>query len=237
MFEIIPSTPARCAEQLANRDVEIGLIPSIEYQRIAGLRIIPGIAIAASGKVRSVLLVKRRGASGIQSVALDTSSRTSMTLIRVLLHRKMGIRPEFVHHDPDVEAMLRRCDAALIIGDSALQVRLDEYETVDLAESWIDWRQRPFVFAFWACRCDAALPSNLVDTFRAAKEWGIGKRREIAAAYGEALNLPESFLEYYLQHNIDHDLRARHIEGLEQFYRLARQENLIPGLRPLRFLD
>ncbi|MEJ2110433.1 MAG: menaquinone biosynthesis protein, partial [Acidobacteriota bacterium] len=117
LFEVIPSSPARCADQLSSGEVEIGLIPSIEYARIPSLRILPGMAIASLAEVRSILLVRPRDKQSIRSVALDTTSRTSVVLTKLLLEDVMGIQPEFVPHSPDLDSMLKRCDAALLIGD------------------------------------------------------------------------------------------------------------------------
>jgi chorismate dehydratase len=235
-FEVISAVPAVCADQLARGEVEIGLIPSIEYQRIPGLRIIPEIAIASSAEVRSLLLVRPKGQQEIRSVALDTSSRTTVALTQVLLQAKMGLHPEYVPMPPDLPAMLERCDAALLIGDAALRIRIEDYDSLDLAGEWVQWQRRPFVCAFWACRTGFSLPDDLEAVFLEAKEWGLKRRREIASVYAGLLDLPASFLEDYLFHNIDYDLGPSHIEGLQEFYRLARQENLIPELRPLQFV-
>jgi chorismate dehydratase len=236
-FEVFPSSPASCADQLSKGEVEIGLIPSIEYQRIPGLRIIPDVSISSLAEVRSILLVKPKGKSEINSVALDNSSRTSVALTKILLHMKMGIRPEFVPHPPDLRAMLHQCDAALLIGDAALRVSLADYETMDLAGEWAQWQQKPFVCAFWACRPDFPVPSDLNSIFLEAKAWGLERRSEIAAVYAKSLNLPASFLEDYLKNNINFDMGARHIQGVEIFYQLARELNLIPDLQPLRFVS
>ncbi|HYA42541.1 MAG TPA: MqnA/MqnD/SBP family protein, partial [Syntrophobacteraceae bacterium] len=136
---------------------------------------------------------------------------------------------------PELDAMLKRCDAALLIGDAALRVRLEEYEVLDLAAEWAQWQQRPFVCAFWACRSDVQLPDDLIAIFQEAKRWGLERRSEIASVYAESLSLPASYLENYLRHNIDYDMGPRHIEGLGKFYQLALQQKLIPELRALRF--
>ena len=233
-FEVMPSSPAMCADQLSSGEVDIGLIPSIEYQKIPGLQIVPEISIASLGEVRSILLVKNKGQQSIRSVALDVSSRTSVALAKILLQVKMGLHPQFVPHPPELSAMLRRCDAALLIGDPALKVQLEEYDTTDLAGEWVHWQQKPFVCAFWACRSGSRFPEDLVSTFQEAKDWGLKRRDEIAAVYAKSLDLPASFLESYLANNIDYDLTPKHIEGLKEFYRLARQELLIPELQELR---
>jgi chorismate dehydratase len=236
-FEMIPSSPARCADQLKNGEADIGLIPSIEYQRIPHLRIVPGIAIASLASVRSILLVKPPGKRAIESVAMDTTSRSSVVLTKILLDEVMGIRPEFVPHAPELDGMLRKCDAALLIGDAALGVDLNKYDTTDLSEIWVRWQKKPFVFAFWACRTDVSLPGGLVEKFLKAKQWGLERRPEIARVYSARLGLPEDFLLSYLTDNINYDLGPEHMRGLEEYYRLAEKAGLIPNIRPLRFLQ
>jgi chorismate dehydratase len=235
-FLVLPSSPARCAEQLATGEADIGLIPSIEYQRIPDLQIIPGISVAARNEVRSVLLVQPRDAREIHSVALDTSSRTSVALLKLLLKMKLGREPRYEEHPPDLEDMLRRCDAALIIGDAALRLSPDEYSITDLAREWITWQQRPFVFAFWACRPNLSVAEDLVDVFHSAREWGLERREEIVTSFSRRLELPVPFLREYLVRNIDYDFGAKHLEGLERFFRLAFEVGLTPQNTPARFL-
>jgi chorismate dehydratase len=236
-FEVIPSSPADCADQLSRGEVDIGLIPSIEYERIPGLRIIPGISIASLAAVRSILLIGNRGTRTFCSVALDTSSRTSVALTKILLHAHLGLQPEYVPHAPDPQAMLRKCDAALLIGDPALKIRPEEYETTDLAETWVQWQKRPFVCALWACRSDAKLPDDLESVFLEAKNWGLNRVDEIASVFSGSLHLPQTFLADYLRKNINYDLGPPHLEGLERFYRLAEAEKLIPGFRTPEFVS
>ncbi len=236
-FEVIPSSPARCAEQLANGEVDLGIIPSIEYQRIPELAIVPGIAIAARSKVRSVIMVQRRERREIRSVALDENSRSSVALLKLLLRYKMGLEPEFVHQQPDAAAMLGKCDAALIIGDAALKISPEEFVITDLAEAWVEWQEMPFVFALWACRLDRDLPGGLATALHEAKVWGCGARREIAFDYARKLNLPPEFLQAYLHHNVEYDMGKPHVQGLRRFYQLAFDAGLTAQLKPLRFLS
>jgi chorismate dehydratase len=235
-FEVFPASPAICADQLLKKEVDIGLIPSIEFQRIAGLRVIPDISISSLGKVRSILLVKPKGKKQVNSVALDASSRTSVALTKILLQKKLDLRPEYISHAPNLDLMLQRCDAALVIGDAALKVRLDDYVTMDLAEEWVRWQHKPFVCAFWACRSDSAIPDELTAVFQEAKTWGLRKRSEIAAVYSKLLDLPTPFLEQYLDQNINFDMGSEHVLGVEAFYNFARGMDLIPELKPLHFI-
>jgi chorismate dehydratase len=132
--------------------------------------------------------------------------------------------------------MLQKCDAAILIGDRALQVSPEEYHVTDLAREWIGWQHRPFVFAFWACRSHWSPPADLTALFEQAKAYGLAARPQIAANYARTLDLPEQFLRQYLYNNVDYGLDASHIEGLERFYRLAREHGLTTNVRPVRFL-
>jgi len=235
LFEVILASPARCAEQLAGGEADIGIVPSIEYQRIPNLRIIPGIAIAALNAVRSVILVRHRGRQ-IGSVALDANSRTSVELLKLLLETKMGLSPRYVHHSPDLEEMLRLCDAALLIGDAALKVGAGDYEILDLAQAWVEWQHRPFVFAVWACRGDAPIPDNIAATFHDARKWGLSMRAQIVETFARNLNLTPEFLLEYLSQNVNYEMGPNHVEGLERFYSLARAGGFISEKQPLRFM-
>ncbi len=233
-FEVVAAPPARCADLLARGESDIALIPSIEYLRIPDLAIVPGIAVAALGPVRSVLLVGHRERE-LRTVAVDTCSRTSVVLLNLWLRSILKLTPEFILHEPDLPRMLNQCDAALLIGDSALSLPAGQYEVLDLAEAWVRWQQKPFVFALWACRAGIAGTDGLVAALEEAKAWGLGMRRQIAGIYSRRLSLPAPDLEDYLFHNVDYELSDRHLEGLMQFYRLAEQGGLVSVAEGLRF--
>lgn len=219
--------PSVCAAKLASGEADVGLIPSIEYQRIPGLRIVPGLGIAASSEVRSVLLVSDVSREKIGSVALDPASRTSAALTRILLKRCYGLAPDY---RPGGEA----ADARLIIGDPALKTRLNGHVVLDLAAEWRAFSGHPFVFAFWAVRESAATPevaALLRRSYDAARENFGAMVREESAASG----LSEPVVEDYLRHALHYELDTGDLEGLDLYYRLAAEEGLIPEVTPLRF--
>ena len=222
--------PSVCAAKLASGEADVGLIPSIEYQRIPGLKVVPGLGIAASSEVRSVLLVSDVSREKIGSVALDPASRTSAALTRILLKRVYGIEPEYAETaDPG-----RRTDARLIIGDPALKTRLNGHVVLDLAAEWRAFSGHPFVFAFWAVRESAATPevsAMLRRSYEAGKSAFTAMVREEAAASG----LSEPVIEDYLRHALHYELDRGDLEGLALYYRLAAEEGLIPQARPLAF--
>ena len=117
-FAVANMLPSLCADALKDGSADAGIIPSIEYQRISGLKIVPGLAVASSGPVRSVLLISKVPVQQIRSVALDTSSRTSVCLVQILMARHYHISPVVISHAPDLKSMIARCDAAMMIGRS-----------------------------------------------------------------------------------------------------------------------
>ncbi|HSE63998.1 MAG TPA: menaquinone biosynthesis protein [Thermoanaerobaculia bacterium] len=224
--EVSRDVPSACADKLASGEADVGLIPSIEYQRIPGLRVVAGLGIAAASEVRSVLLVSDVSREKIRSVALDPASRTSAVLTRLLLKRRYGIDPEF----RDGGA----ADASLVIGDPALKTRLNGRVVLDLAAEWRAFSGHPFVFAFWAVRpgVDAGEAGRIV-----RESYAAGQRNfpRLVAGEAAASGLSEAVVEDYLRHSLHYELDAGDLEGLELYYRLAAEERLIPAARPIEF--
>src|SRR5277367_4041885 len=154
-FEISYTLPSLCAQALRDGAADIGIIPAAAYASVPDLVILPGVAIASRKAVRSILLVSKVPVTQIQSVALDTSSMTSVALTKVLFAKCWGLAPSYHPMEPHLEKMLAAYDAALVIGDPALKIDRSRYQTIDLAEEWIRWTGKSFVFAFWAIRREA----------------------------------------------------------------------------------
>jgi chorismate dehydratase len=164
--------PAMVARMLGQGNLDVGLIPSIEVQRIPRLRVLPDICVAARHEVRSVLLLSRCPPEEIRRVALDQNSRTSVALLRILLRERWNVDPEYLHERPDPERMLTEADAALIIGDPALKVDRDRYLVHDLAGEWSALTGLPFVFAVWAVRPEVDIP-DLPFYFKSSLRYGL----------------------------------------------------------------
>ena len=169
-----PRSVRRCFTPIS---VDLGLIPSIEYVG-HDYRIVPGISIASDGPVASVAIFSKVPTRKIRSIALDTSSRASQALLRVLCARWFEIDPQFVNLPPDLPEMLSRCDAALVIGDNALFADHESLgvEKIDLGEEWMGMTGLPFVYAFWAGRPGAIGPEDIA-ALHAARERGAGRNR------------------------------------------------------------
>src|ERR1700693_2773616 len=160
-FDISYTLPADCARALAESTADIGIIPAAAYAEIPGLQVLPDVAIASRRAVRSILLVSKVPVEKIRTVALDTSSMTSVALTKILFAKWLSGARTYAPMEPVIERMLEECDAGLVIGDPALQIDRARYHTLDLAEEWILHTGKPFVFAFWAVRSAALREASL----------------------------------------------------------------------------
>lgn len=239
------AAPSRCAAMLAAGQCEIALIPVIEYQRIPGLLLIPDVAVASKNRVRSVLIAARCPLAEVRRVTLDTSSRTSQTLVKILFERRYGSQPVFVERTPNAVAgcanMLEDADAALVIGDPAMRLAASASQfgvrIYDLAEEWRAMTGLPFVFAVWAVREGVGETDALIRDFQAARREGLARLEQIAAGYSDRLRLPQTDLLDYLRNCVNYDLDADNIAGMNQYFDLAEECGLIPAARPAKFLS
>jgi chorismate dehydratase len=226
--------PALVARMLGQGNLDIGLIPSIEVQRIPNLRVLPDMCVGAKREVRSVVLVSRGPVEDIRRVALDLNSRTSSTLVRILLRERWGLDPEYLHERPDPERMLSEADAALIIGDPALRLDREKYHVIDLAAEWNTLTGLPFVFAVWAVRPEVEIP-DLPFYFKSSLRYGLSSLDTLVREAAAELGLDTSEVRTYLTENLHFFLRTEEIEGLEEFYRRAHSHGLILEPRPIEF--
>lgn len=261
-YDLSFTVPSQCAQELRTGAADIAIIPAIEYQRMDGVVALPGMAVAAKGEVRSILVVAKKPIEMARRIALDTSSRSSVALVQLLCRNFWGISPEFIRSAPDPAAMLAQADAALVIGDPALRIAVkveqlsrkkpmagfccgnnpddqvvpgvDSLYVYDVAHQWREMTARPCVLALWVARDDAATP-EVVDDFLASKEYGLDHIGDIAEGASLKLDLPAPALERYLRDNIDFSLDDDNLAGLNLYYQLCAQAGLIFVARPLEF--
>ena len=232
--ELQDGVPARCAQLLSDSEVEAALVPVIEYQRLQGVSLVPDVCVASKREVRSVVLVSRHdNLKNLRSVALDESSRTSASLVKIIFREFLGFEPAWITHSPNLELMLEESDAALIIGDPAMTFSREQFRVWDMAGLWREHTSLGFVFAMWMVRDTAAERCVRID-FAGARDEGIARREEIIDHYLPLLGLTRAVLEQYLKENIcfglDEELRA----GLDLFFRLAHKHDLLNTLKPLK---
>lgn len=261
-YDLSFAVPSLCAEALGRGEADIGIIPAIEYQRMGGVVALPGMAIASKQEVRSLLVVAKRPIELAKRIALDTSSRSTVALVRMLAAEYWKISPEFVDAAPEPSEMLQTADAALVIGDPALEISLkmdilagkaptgeqcchgdpDDmpvpgFETLfvyDVVHQWRQLTSKPSVLAIWVGRREA-VTSDVIDDFLASKRYGQQRVREIAEAASIKLDLPSRALECYLTENINYDLDEENLSGLQVYFEKAAAAGIIPMARPVEF--
>jgi chorismate dehydratase len=262
-YELSFAVPSQCAEDLRAGRADVGIIPAIEYQRMEDVVALPGMAVAAKNEVRSILVVSKMPIEYVRRFALDTNSRSSVGLVRLLCRGHWNIAPEFVDAAPDPDAMLAQNDAALIIGDPALCLRakVDALEAkvpgsepccdgdpneqpvkdvstlfvYDVAQQWREMTGLPCVLAIWVARRGTVTPEIVAD-FQASREYGLARIGEIAEGAALKLELTPRSLERYLTENIDFSLDEENLAGLTRYFEECAAAGLIPRARPLEFV-
>ncbi len=235
--ELILDVPSRLADRLAAGDLDVGLIPVVEYFRAGRYSVVPGVSIASRGPVLSVTLFSRVPWAEIRSVAMDEGSRTSVALTRILLEKRYGIRPRTEQLPLGVAADDMTTDAVLLIGDRAMKACLPGLaHSYDLGQEWFDWTGLPFVYAVWAVR--EGIDLRGVDRgLRQCRDHGLARVGQIAEREAKGLGLDSGFCRRYLSNILCFDLGPREIAGLEKFRALARDLGLVPDSVDLEFYE
>jgi chorismate dehydratase len=233
-FDLKLTVPSGCADAIAASQADVGIVPSIEYQRIDHVEIIPGMSIASKFEVKSVVLLSKMPLAEVKTVALDQSSRTSAALVQILFQKFYTRQVKFLPAAPDPAEMLKHADAALLIGDPALTYDCPRAEVYDLAREWRKFTGLPFVFAVWMGHSGAALSHSRAD-FLASRDFGLAHVDDIAAEYAPKLGLTPSFVRVYLTRNIDYSLDEENLKGLKLFYKLAHEVGITPAEKKIRF--
>lgn len=221
--------PSRLADRMAAGELDVGLIPVVEFFRGDGYTFVPNIAIASRGPVLSVTLFSRVPWPEIRSVALDEGSRTSAALTRILLRKRHGLNPRFEPLPIDAPAEDADTDAVLLIGDRAMRACLPGHPfAYDLGEEWTTWTGLPMVYAVWAVRGGVDLGAAEAG-FHRAKEHGLSRAGVIAQREAPALGLDAGFCRRYLTNIIRYNLGPAELAGLKKYHELAAELGLAPG--------
>jgi chorismate dehydratase len=244
-YKIDRMTPAECAERLADGRADIGLIPIAALATTPGLRILPGCTIASKGRVRSLLLVHRAAQplDKLRSVAADTASRTTLAYTRVMFHKWGNPDVPFLPLAANLDQMLDRADAAIVIGDPALlalEERSNRFERTgeelvyrDLAEEWRALTGLAFISAVWCTACRDPLDDSVARDFIASRDHGLANLEALSAEWSERLPIPEHTIRSYLTSNIHYVLDAECVEGMQAFFRTAAELGILPTYTPV----
>ncbi|MCC6446114.1 MAG: menaquinone biosynthesis protein [Armatimonadetes bacterium] len=230
---LIYAIPSRLVPMLREGQIDIAIPSAFSLFAVPGLCIVPSAGIVSYGPVLSVRLFTRMPVEALRSVALDTSSLSSVALARILLAERFGLNPAYIAAPPDPEAMLAVADACVLIGDPALRALLAGYESIDLAEEWFALTGLPFVFATWVARCDADL-GDLPEVLLAAKRYGQACLPEIAECEAARLGFPPDFCRRYLTESVLFDLNEPEMRGLFRFRELSQKHGIVSDPTPIR---
>lgn len=214
--ELILDLPSRLADRLAAGELDVALIPSVEFLRGDGLEIVSDACIACRGPVRSVRVLFRKPPHEVKNLALDEGSRTSAALAQVLLAERFGIRPN--RQQLDIDANIADCyaDAILVIGDRAMSLDLSDYcEAWDLGQEWLNETGLPFVFAMWVARKNVA--SELCDALEQARDSGLANLDEIVSTESPKYGLSAASCEEYFRRHLYFYLGDRERTALQLF--------------------
>jgi len=234
-FDVRFDVPSKCAELLHEGRVDLGLIPAIEYLR-GHYAIVPHISIASDGPVATVAVFTRKPIREVKTLALDLSSRTSVALTRVLCAEHWQIAPKFTPAEPDLESMLQRADAALVIGDPAFDIDPAKHHVtkIDLGVEWKALTGLPFVYAMWVGRHGAATGEQC-RALRQARDAGVAHLEQIAKQVSGGNAVVEQRSLSYLRDNLKYGLGDSERAGLTRFFELAAEAGLVPDVKPLNF--
>jgi len=239
-YRIDRMTPSECAARLATGRADIGLIPIAALATTPGLRILPGCVIAAKGRIRSLLLVRRasRPLAALRTVAADSASLTTIAHARILFRHWGNPEVEFQLAAANLDAMLGRADAAILIGDPALlalEERAARFERTgvelvyhDLAEEWHSMTDLPFVSAVWSAAPGCPLDECIGDDFIHSRDQGLINIDALARDWSARIPLSEAAIRSYLSTNIHYILDEECIAGMKAFFRFAAEAGVLP---------
>jgi chorismate dehydratase len=239
-YQIDRMSPSDCAAALADGHADIGLVPIAALATTPGLRILPGCTIASKGRVRSLILVRRASQplAALRSVAADIASRTTLAYARILFHKWGNPAVPFLPVAADLDRMLEKADAAILIGDPALfalEERENRFERSgeelvyhDLAEEWHTLTGLPFVSAVWGTAPGSLLDESVASDFIQSRNHGLQNIDTLVAEWSARLPIPEQTIHTYLTTNIHYVLDEECIEGMKGFFRMAAELGILP---------
>jgi len=244
-IELIKGTPTQLNSLLIRRELDISPISSIEYARHSeSLLLFPDFTVSSDGEVRSILLMSSLPIEelGGKTVALTNTSATSHVLLKLILNRGYSVQPEYVISPPDLCRMFTDADAALLIGDLALEHCTDgrDFYLYDLGAEWKKLTGNKMVYAVWAVNRTFAevqpkLSEYVFSLFKKSKEYSLQHIQEIADYAARWEPFEPAFLKAYFQSlhfNFDNEYR----EGLLMFYRMAVEIGELEKVPELSFI-
>lgn len=240
---LLEEVPSLLLQDLLRRELDVGLVSTAGVLPEPGLRILPSGCVAARGAVRSIQIYSATPLAGVRTMALDASSRSASALARLFFRYRFDRDPEYLTVPPELDQMLERADAALLIGNPALRAnhRIDSRQwrgprlsRTDLGAEWEKIAGLPFVYAVWAVP-EALEPGPVLAVLDRALALGLDRRAALAREGAEALGIPRREAEAYLLDTIRYRLGPEERSGLERFCELGREYGVLPEDSAVRY--
>ncbi len=224
--KVIEETPSVLARMLENGEIDAALVSSFESFRKPGLTYVPGVSISGQDEIKSVRAFSQLPFSMIETVAMDTSSLTSVALLTILLAEVYDVHPQHLAMPPDLRLMLNTADACLLIGDPGMLADGNRLKTMDLGEAWRKHTGLPFVYALWLGQPDRITP-QLIDILQTAKAYGETQFEAVAEEEARRLLCPVSVCYDYVSRVMDYGLDDQLLRGLDTFRDKVFTNNLL----------
>ena len=234
-YRLIKDTPSACSKRLIEGEVHLALIPSIDYAKGKGdWLIVPNVCVGTKGNAGTACLFFNKELHDFRTIAVDKTARSEEILLKILLNERYQATPEYIYTEAHLDDMLDKADAALIIGDAALQWQQTSPHFLDLGEEWLDFSGLPFVSAFW-CGHELQMNQNDVERVQASYAYGRENIQGICEEFAAKHPLPVSYCTDIMEHRIDFTFGEKQQEGLREFYRYAFYLGFIDHIPDLHF--
>jgi chorismate dehydratase len=229
-IELKLDVPSRLIDHLRSGDSDVALLPTIDYQRLDGVSVVPAGGIGSDGHTLTVRIFARQPIETIRTLACDTDSHTSVALARIVLAERHGVRPELIELRQRQD---RPDEARLLIGDKVIAEAPQGFSyQYDLGDEWKQMTGLPFVFAVWTARGGVEL-GDLPQRLAAARREGLANVAAIVAADAAPKGWPADLARQYLTVNLRFEIGAEQLEAIRRFHVLAAAHGIIPRARRL----
>ncbi len=243
-ISITQAHPVELARRLFKSELDISPISSIMYGKRDDLLILPDLSITSNDFTKSVLICSngKLELSDLEgkTLCIPQTTASSAALIKIILSLK-DIDVKIKHcSGTDIDLMLKKGDAALLIGDSAIHA-IGKYRIIaDLGNEWKKITGKKMVYALWIVREDFAMhhPDKVKGVLKAlleSKEYAYKNINEIANFIANEKNIDCGFMREYL-HTLNYDLDAESIESLRLYFKHAEDCGIIDDVK-LRFFN
>jgi len=236
-FDINCGSIRENAAKLLEGEIEVGIIASHDYAlKKESWKIVPNLCISSPQKIKNVQLFFKKGINNIRKVAVDKSAASEKNLLKILMREKFSMSPEYIDMEPDLDKMLLKADAALIVGDPALDYYRANHNRLDLNDEWVDLTGLPCVYAVWAGR-EITITSDDITMIHSSFNLGIKNLEKICKDYARKHQGDWVFYHDFFTQNLSYSFSDQEKDGLNEFYNYAFFYGFIEFIPDLNFYN